>query len=99
MAAESASLAQVRFPSERGAYGLRLTGIADGPALVQAQPDWPALRIVTGIGEPLVTRERLTDGHALLRLKTGGRMTLDRRSGVAHYTVPRRLTGEELAHP
>jgi hypothetical protein len=41
----------------------------------------------------------VTDDHAVLQLKTGGRLTLDRRSGVACYSVPRRLTDDDLVHP
>lgn len=84
---------------ERGAYGLRLTGVPRSPMLLAAAPDWPALHVVCELGDPVVPEERLTGTHAVLRLKTGGRLTLDRATGVARYTVPRRLTPAELTHP
>jgi hypothetical protein len=37
--------------------------------------------------------------HADLTLRTGGRLTIDRRAGTARYALPRVLTGDELVHP
>lgn len=86
--------------ARRGAYGLRITGVADARALlVEARPDWPPLRLVCEQGEPLATDETVTDQHAELILKTGGRLTVDRRSGTARYAVPRQLSDDELIHP
>jgi hypothetical protein len=84
----------------RGAYGIRIAGVAAaGTMLVDARPEWPRLRIVSEFADPPVAKESVTEGHAVLRLKTGGRLTLDRRQGVACYSIPRRLTDEELVHP
>src|SRR5918994_1151563 len=84
----------------RGAYGIRIEGVATADAmLVAAQPGWPTLRLLCEFGEPSVPDEAVTDDHAVLRLKTGGRLTLDRREGVARYCVPRRLTDHDLVHP
>jgi hypothetical protein len=84
----------------RGAYGIRIEGVGTADAmLVPAQPGWPALQLLCEIGEPPVPDEAVTDEHAVLRLKTGGRLTLDRREGVARYCVPRVLTDHDLVHP
>jgi hypothetical protein len=82
-----------------GAYGLRITG-ADAPhLLVEAEPAWPAVRLSTAIAAVLDEPEEVTDEGARLRLKTGGRIVLDRVAGTARFDVPRRLTSEELVHP
>jgi hypothetical protein len=79
---------------------LRLAGLAGGDAmLVDASPHWPAVRIVADVADADVANESVTDAEAVLRLKTGGRLTLDRAGGVARYTVPRRLTSDEIVHP
>jgi hypothetical protein len=86
--------------SGRGAYGIRIAGVETaGTMLVAAQPGWPDLRLESELADPPVHPESVTDDHAILRLKTGGRLTLDRRSGVARYSVPRRLTDDDLVHP
>jgi len=86
--------------SPRGAYGISIAGVtAAETMLVDAQHEWPRLRIVSELADPPVAKESVTEGHAVLRLKTGGRLSLDRRQGVACYSIPRRLTDEELVHP
>ena len=83
-----------------GAYGIRIDGVkAADTMLVAAQPGWPGLRLLCEVGDPPVPSESLTDEQAVLRLKTGGRLTLDRREGVARYCVPRYLTDDDLVHP
>lgn len=86
--------------SGRGAYGIRIAGVETARTmLVTAQPGWPELRLKCELADPPVPRESVTDDHAVLQLKTGGRLTLDRRSGVARYSVPRHLTDDDLVHP
>lgn len=85
--------------TERGAYGLRISGIGDARALMHAQPDWPHLRIAVELGDPPVAAERVTEDRAEVILKTGGRLTVDRRQGLARYVVPRPLSDHELVHP
>ena len=41
----------------------------------------------------------VTDTEALLRLKLGGRLMLDRTRRTAHYVVPRPLGPDEIVHP
>ena len=84
----------------RGAYGLRITGIADARAVLgDAGPQWPPLHIEVQQGDPPVSREEVSADRAEIILKTGGRLTIDRRRAVARYEVPRQLTDDELIHP
>jgi hypothetical protein len=84
----------------RGAYGIRIVGVAAAQTMLgDARPEWPRLRLVSEFANPRAVEESVTDGRAVLRLKTGGRLTLDRQGGVACYAVPRFLTDEELVHP
>jgi hypothetical protein len=84
----------------RGAYGIRIVGVAAAQTMLgDARPEWPHLRLVSEFANPRAVEESVTDGRAVLRLKTGGRLTLDRQGGVACYAVPRFLTDEELVHP
>jgi hypothetical protein len=86
--------------SARGAYGISIAGLAAAESmLVDARPRWPQLRLVSEVDDPPVAAEAVTDDHAELILKTGGRLTLDRSRGLARYAVPRRLSPEELVHP
>ena len=86
--------------SQRGAYGICIVGVADAETmLVDARPEWPRLRIAFELADPPVAKESVGEGHAVLRLKTGGRLVLDRQQGVACYSIPRRLADDELVHP
>lgn len=84
----------------KGAYGIRLIGV-DGAdeLLVAANEEWPTLRLVASVEDVEPQEERVTDDRAVLNLNTGGRLTIDREDGVAHYVVPRPLSNEELVHP
>jgi hypothetical protein len=83
-----------------GAYGLRLSGIAAAEAiLAPADRSWPRLRISAEIGSGELEREHLDDREALLRLRTGGRIHVDRSSGGVLFTVPSALSADELVHP
>jgi hypothetical protein len=83
----------------RGAYGLGITGIHADTMLVPAQPDWPRLRITLSIEDSPLAEERITENHADLRLRAGGRLELDRALGVARFVVPRPMSDHELVHP
>lgn len=84
----------------RGAYGIRIAGVTSSQTmLVEAEPEWPQLRLRSELGDPVVEREDVGADHAVVRLKTGGRLTLERARGVACYSVPRPLSDEELVHP
>jgi hypothetical protein len=87
-------------PSARGAYGINIAGMgAARSMLVDARPDWPHLRLTTAVEDFPAAPEAVTEDRAELLLRAGGRVTLDRSSGVARYSVPRRLSSDELVHP
>lgn len=67
--------------------------------LLDAQPGWPRLHIVTRLGDPPAAAETVTADRAEVILKTGGRLVVDRQDGVACFTVPRSLSDDELVHP
>jgi len=83
-----------------GAYGIRLLGVsAAAELLVEGESDWPTLRLQSSVRDARPMPERVTDRHAHLNLNTGGRLTIDRTRGIAHFIVPRRLAEAELIHP
>jgi len=83
-----------------GAYGFRVQGL-DGleRLLVEAEPDWPPYTVSVEIGETNAVEELVTDATALLRLRTGGCVAIDREPGRITYTVPAPLSPDEVAHP
>ena len=78
---------------------MRLEGLDGGAMLVDAPPAWPPLTISSELADLPVANEHVTATDALLRLKTGGRLVLDRARRTAHYSVPRPLGPDELVHP
>jgi hypothetical protein len=84
----------------RGAYGLTLSGVdgAEG-LLVPAEADWPRVELAWRLGKGELEQEEVTESRAVLRLRTGGRIELDRDAGRAVYVVQRPLSAEELVHP
>src|SRR5918999_541011 len=84
----------------RGAYGLRIEGVeAATDLLVEAEPAWPRVTLTARVEQSSVDREWVKPDAALLRLKTGGHIELDRRNGAAAFVVNRPLSAEELVHP
>jgi hypothetical protein len=83
----------------RGAYGLRLHGVATPSLLVEAAADWPELTISHAVGDGAIGEERVTADRAELRLRAGGRLDIDRAERRALFTVPRALRDDELVHP
>jgi hypothetical protein len=85
----------------RGAYGLRLAGIAGcDPLLVAAEETWPLIRIVVRVSPVAAARaERLDGRSALVGLRTGGWIEIDRSTGLAAYSVPSPLSDDEIVHP
>jgi hypothetical protein len=67
--------------------------------LVEAQADWPRVQLVSEIADPPPAAEWVTADAAELALKTGGRLSIDRRRGVARFAVPRPVADAELVHP
>jgi hypothetical protein len=97
MAAESR---QARARGEVGAYGLRLDNVERArPLLVQALPDWPLLSVRRKVGTSKAEHDSLTEQAALLRLQSGGEISIDRRRGEATFVLPHRVGTAELVHP
>jgi hypothetical protein len=87
-----------KFPL--GAYGLRISGIPDGAALLApAEPDWPAVEIGVEVGDLEADAEFLDETRARLRLRTGGWIELQRDPGEARFVVAAPLSADELVHP
>jgi hypothetical protein len=84
----------------RGAYGLTLSGVGGAEDLLgPAEAEWPRVELAWQLGEGELEQEEVTETHAALRLRTGGRIELDRDAGRAVYVVRRPLSAEELVHP
>lgn len=84
----------------RGAYGLQVHGVETASdLLVEAKPAWPRVALSSRVEQSSVDREWVKPDAALLRLKTGGHIELDRRNGEATFVVNRPLSAEELVHP
>ena len=84
-----------------GAYGIRLSGLDSARALlVPASPEWPSFELLNRV-EPGPFSELESAGveRAELRLRTGGRIFIERSPGRAEFVTPRPLGTEELVHP
>jgi hypothetical protein len=92
----SSGLAERRL----GAYGLWLEGL-DGAAslLSEADPSWPRLLVETRLGPIDDDPDEVGPNHASLRLRTGGRIFLDRPDGLATISTPNPLEAFEIVHP
>jgi hypothetical protein len=83
-----------------GAYGLRITGVAQAAALLgSAAPDWPTLELARVVGPKGTSYDRLGPDKALLRLVDDGQVLIERVPGRATFTTPRPLSDDELVHP
>jgi hypothetical protein len=67
--------------------------------LMAARPDWPRVQLLSEIADPPPAGEWVNGTAAELALKTGGRLRIDRRQGVARFAVPRLVSDSELVHP
>ena len=92
--------ATTRRESRLGAYGLRLRGVEDArDLLVPAGKDWPAFEVGIRAEAPPDRPGRVDDQRADLRLRTGGRIEIDRAAGTIVFVLPRALSPAELVHP
>ncbi len=84
----------------RGAYGIRIAGLEGASELlVAAHRSWPRLRLTTSIGMSEAETEAVTGDHALLKLRNGGEIRLDRVAGLAEVVTPDPLGAADLVHP
>jgi len=98
---QRAGLQESTTEASRGAYGLRLAGLAGcEQLLVAAEQGWPQIRIdITVSPDTAAPDEQLDRRKALVRLRTGGWIEIDRASGLAAYFVQERLSDEAIVHP
>jgi hypothetical protein len=84
-----------------GAYGLRLRGVDSvRELLVPAERAWPSVELISRIGRSSPDPyDRVSEQAAELKLRTGGRISIDRAEGRVVFTTPKRPRVEELVHP
>ena len=85
----------------RGAYGFTVGGIPDaGELLVEAPRSWRRLDIsVTTLSASEFEAESVDDSHAVVRLRSGGWVMLDRAARRAVFAMNRPPTPAALVHP
>lgn len=90
-----------RLSNGGGAYGFRIDGVPDARALlVDAPAHWPRLEVavrLTGIPAPL--EDRVDQTTAILRLRAGGWVAIDRAAGRALFSLPEQPADGALVHP
>ena len=88
-----------RGAEERGAYGLRIAGLAGiEHLLVRADRAWPRLEIVAARGSIDGFRDHVDDDHATLVL-LGAVAVVERTSGRAVFTFDTEPDPQALVHP
>jgi hypothetical protein len=83
-----------------GAYGIAFRGLdAAADLLVPVDGRAPAYRVESVVGRPPPGPEHVDDSTAELRLRSGGRVLIDRRDGSVRFEVPHAIRPDELVHP
>jgi hypothetical protein len=84
-----------------GAYGIRLRGLDEAAGLlVPVDDDGPAYLVESSVGAPAPgAAEFVGDDRAELRLRSGGRVVIDRLAGLARFELAQAVRPEELVHP
>ncbi len=89
--------------SRHGAYGLRLSGLGDEPALrkglVAAPEHWPEVRLEQRIEDPPPEPGAFTPDWARIALEGGGHVFADRRSRSVSFVSPKPVEADVLLHP
>jgi hypothetical protein len=85
----------------RGAYGFRLIGVPAAQALlVDAPAHWPLLKLDARIAtDQDPTSDRVDEQTAVLRLRSGGWVSIDRRACTATFCVRALPDDGALVHP
>ena len=84
----------------RGAYGLELLGVESAANLLVPCPDhWTSIRLSWREGRSTTDSESIDDTMAILPLRPGGNLVIDRTQGIASFTTPEALTDTALVHP
>jgi hypothetical protein len=84
-----------------GAYGFRILGVRAAPGqLVRAPAHWPTLELVVRVTAALApAAEYVDDETAVLRLRSGGSVEIDRLSRRAVFHLPTQPDDRALIHP
>ncbi len=84
-----------------GAYGFRLRGVPSARALlVDAPLHWPRLDLDVRVApDPDPPGDRVDEQAAVLRLRSGGSVRIDRRAGRATFVLRERPRDVALVHP
>jgi hypothetical protein len=83
-----------------GAYGIRLGGVDDAADLLgPVGPDAPEYALSSELGSAPGDSDYLSDERAELRLRSGGRIHIDRGAGTVRFCVPHAVRSDELVHP
>ena len=82
-----------------GAYGIRFRGLEAVDLLVTVAGPAPAYVVDSVVRSPPPGPEHVDDDHAELRLRSGGRVLVDRRGASVRFEVPHALRPDELVHP
>jgi hypothetical protein len=90
-----------RADAPRGAYGFTLAGVPEARALLVPAPrHWPGLELGVRVSSaPEPPADRVDDATAVLRLRSGGSVAIDRRAGRATFSFAARPTDGALVHP
>jgi hypothetical protein len=67
--------------------------------LVPAEAAWPHVRLHARVDRSTLEHEYVDGERARIKLRSGGDILVERRSGRAEFTVPQALTPHELVHP
>jgi hypothetical protein len=87
-------------PASIGAYGIRLQGLEQAAELlVPVDGRAPTYLVESVVRSPSPGPEHVDDDHAELRLRSGGRVLIDRRGASVRFEVPHALRPGELVHP
>jgi hypothetical protein len=83
-----------------GAYGIALRGLDEAAELlVPVDGGAPAYLVESAVARAHPRPEHVDDDRAELRLRSGGRVLIDRRGGRATFEVPHPVRPDELVHP
>lgn len=86
-----------------GAYGLRLSGLGEEPAvrkaLVRAPEHWPDVHLEQQIADPPKEPGAFTPDWARIGLEGGGHVFADRRSRRVTFVSPQPVETDVLLHP
>jgi hypothetical protein len=83
-----------------GAYGIRLRGLDGAAELLTPVPAAaPEYAVAAEIGHADSFAEHVDDDRAELRLRSGGRIVVDRAQQTILFRVPHEVRPDELVHP